>query len=100
MARLSHGGENIGLREFLIEYADTVLMPVMGTCKRFVDSVEPLKAGGEYTFHRYGLRDDHAARREASCTITWCSAPTMCCDPPSCPLEAESPCGCSSVCGD
>jgi hypothetical protein len=65
MARLKHGGENVGLREYLIEYADDVLMPVMGAvCEVFADSVAQLKAGGEYTFHRYELPDDHPARRE------------------------------------
>jgi hypothetical protein len=64
MARLKHGGANLGLREYLIDYAETVLLPVMGTSEAFVESVAALKAGGEYSFHRYELPDDHPARRD------------------------------------
>lgn len=64
MAKLIDGGENIGLRDFLIDYAETVLLPVMATNEGFVESVARLKAGGEYSFHRYELPDDHPARRD------------------------------------
>jgi hypothetical protein len=39
-------------------------VPVMGTDAGFVESVAQLKAGGEYSFHRYELPDDHPSRRD------------------------------------
>jgi hypothetical protein len=36
----------------------------MGTDAGFVESVAQLKAGGEYSFHRYELPDDHPSRRD------------------------------------
>jgi hypothetical protein len=59
MARLTHGGENIGFRESLIEYAETVLIPVMNSSETFMASVPQLKTGGEYQLRRYELPDAH-----------------------------------------
>jgi hypothetical protein len=50
--------------DFSIDYAETVLLPVMGVDEGFVESVAQLKAGGEYSFHRCELPDDHLARRD------------------------------------
>jgi hypothetical protein len=48
MANLIDGGENIGLREYLIDYIETVLVPLfVPTCPGFVDTLAELKAVGE-----------------------------------------------------
>jgi hypothetical protein len=79
MARLTHGGENIGSREFLIEYAETVLIPVMNSSKTFMASATQLKTGGEYQLHRYELPDAHPVGTLVSSTTGLCLAPTTCC---------------------
>jgi hypothetical protein len=66
MARLKDRSANIGLRDYLIEYAEEVLLPVMGVEPVFVDMVERLKSGGEYSFNRYELPDGHPAQQEGS----------------------------------
>ena len=38
----------------------------MQGCESFVDSVEHLKAGGEYRFPRYELPEGHSAQREGA----------------------------------
>ena len=70
----------------------------MGTDAGFVDSFAHLKAGGEYKLYRYELPDDHPARRDGELhdyvtlgtddLLRW----------PSCRREAQSSCGCCSVC--
>lgn len=37
----------------------------MGTAAGFVGSVAQLKAGGECSFHRYELPDDHPSRHDS-----------------------------------
>jgi hypothetical protein len=56
----------------------------MGTDAGFVESVAQLKAGGEYSFHRYELPDDHPSRRDGELN-DYTPTDTLCCLPRSTP---------------
>ena len=59
MARLIEGGENIGLRQFLVDTSTRCSAPPCALRRQ----VRRPQGCGEFSFHHYELPDDHPARQ-------------------------------------